>query len=772
MSKPKFDPNKPFEMAQAAPKPKFDPNAGFEPMMSEIERPETDLGSAVFRGTAQGISANFIDEATAGVGAAKDYLAGKLGLRGDFDIEQFPEVYESYLRGIRKKDAEAQEDHPVGFGIGQVGGALATTALVPALNPAAAATAAGRVGVAAGTGAVAAAGASEANPFKGEEEALRFAADTGLGAGIGAVAQYGFDKAAPAISKGLGKAVDATKTAAGKVAPKVARVLTNVEEADLAKYMANPERINKAPSTEAIKDTIDDLVGRIAGDRDAAATALEKARGGLDDAYKFRLADLRNKSVPSQYADELVGALENEKQTLGSLGEQAYDALARTEGTVSKQHLLDFIDQVGGSVGVGKNKVIVGDKANEAVQKLWKMRERLSALDDEIPYTDLKDILKQIDPDINWRYGAGEFNSVEDRLKKEFRGGLSKVLKDKSPEYAGYMERMSELADNLGEMSKYFGSREKALAALETIATQRGPRATALEESLKRFARNTGNSDLYAKIDEFKGAKALLSDAKLRDLRELVAPDEFRAVAEKEAALQAAQAKLDPVARLRDTRTQGVIRNQGFKNASIEDRRALEALSEQTGIPVLQLIEDRNVLDAFSKDATNGARRTMLGTVLGGAAGLATGNPIVGPAVGAAAGAAVDKYGPAMTKKVADAVLKAKSAGSQFAAGARNVSAPAAMSPITPGPGFAEVLQTGSGRAVSRMAPGAVLKEAEAVGPKIGEMLRTNPAVFGRYAGQLQQAAARGNHALAVTHFLLAQQDPEYRKVVAPGDDD
>lgn len=49
---------------------------------------------------------------------------------------------------------------------------------------------------------------------------------------------------------------------------------------------------------------------------------------------------------------------------------------------------------------------------------------------------------------------------------------------------------------------------------------------------------------------------------------------------------------------------------------------------------------------------------------------------------------------------------------------------------------------------------------------KIGDLLAKTPEAFGRWAPQLRDAAGRGNHALAVTHFLLLQQDPEYRKQV------
>jgi hypothetical protein len=65
-------------------------------------------------------------------------------------------------------------------------------------------------------------------------------------------------------------------------------------------------------------------------------------------------------------------------------------------------------------------------------------------------------------------------------------------------------------------------------------------------------------------------------------------------------------------------------------------------------------------------------------------------------------------------------------------------------------------------------------KAVERFGPALGthalhsfsERLQTQPASFGRYAPALQQAAARGGNALAVSLFILQQNDPEFRQTV------
>lgn len=44
------------------------------------------------------------------------------------------------------------------------------------------------------------------------------------------------------------------------------------------------------------------------------------------------------------------------------------------------------------------------------------------------------------------------------------------------------------------------------------------------------------------------------------------------------------------------------------------------------------------------------------------------------------------------------------------------------------------------------------------------QTLSTQPQVFGRYADVLTKAAERGSHAVAATHYILSNKDPEYRR--------
>lgn len=50
---------------------------------------------------------------------------------------------------------------------------------------------------------------------------------------------------------------------------------------------------------------------------------------------------------------------------------------------------------------------------------------------------------------------------------------------------------------------------------------------------------------------------------------------------------------------------------------------------------------------------------------------------------------------------------------------------------------------------------------------KIGDMLRATPEFFGKYAAPLLESLQRGDQSLAITHYLLSQQDPDYQKLVS-----
>ncbi len=233
-----FDPN--AYAAKFAPKADEQPTSGggggFDPAAYAAKHAPQSLGDkalsygdAALRGAAQGASAGFIDEMTAGVGAAIDKGQAVLGQRGDIS---FGDAYRTRRDVIRKADEKAAEEHPVTFGSGTVAGtALAMAAPGPGkvlgsarvatdVGRSAAATLGSSIGgalvrrmgteglgravIAANEAAIAGVGMSKGDLTKGEIGEV--AKDAAVGGMLGAGASIAAEKTAGAIG-GLGAAI-------------------------------------------------------------------------------------------------------------------------------------------------------------------------------------------------------------------------------------------------------------------------------------------------------------------------------------------------------------------------------------------------------------------------------------------------------------------------------------------------------------------------------------------------------------------------------------
>lgn len=148
-------------------------------------------GESAARGALQGATASFGDELAAGI----DTLVSKVpGVRtvanaiagdnagGGLPLTNPDLTYAERRDAYRTKNAQAQGAHPVAYGAGEVGGALATS-LIPGVAPARGAGLAAQAGRAAVQGGVSALGASEADLTKGEFG--QAAIDTGVGTVVG-----------------------------------------------------------------------------------------------------------------------------------------------------------------------------------------------------------------------------------------------------------------------------------------------------------------------------------------------------------------------------------------------------------------------------------------------------------------------------------------------------------------------------------------------------------------------------------------------------------
>lgn len=156
--------------------------------------------------------------------------------------------------------------------------------------------------------------------------------------------------------------------------------------------------------------------------------------------------------------------------------------------------------------------------------------------------------------------------------------------------------------------------------------------------------------------------------------------------------------------------------NKSVKNLVNKDElstanQAVNKIKEHTGYDLKQDIVDAWTKAQLEKGATNGSRNTLMGGITGSAAGSILGpmGSTIGSVAGGATGHTIDNYAGPIFKKLLDGKISAQ----QFASRFQNT----------------------------------------------------------KFSNVINNAASRGNKSLAATHFLLTQQNPEYRKLVQEQDD-
>lgn len=534
--------------------------------------------------------------------------------------------------------------------------------------------------------------------------------------GGGALAKDFLGLGKDAVVKGAGLVSDQQENAKS-IARKMAKVMTNVPEEDILHYAENADRANAVGSHEQVMDRIDGAVGKYSADVDMKRALRDDAKAKLDEGYKAAKFEKSRAVAPASLADELQGALENEKSTLGSLRDQADDALARSGVDFQTQHMIDMMENVKNSIGtVGKdgNRVAISKEAQGAIAKIdGHIQAIRNGFGDTIAAPEASSILRDLRRDINFNQVSGEFNDTFNKAAKEYTRNISETLKGRGAgaeatgltkipelqEYAAYMTRMSGISDKLERMSAKFGTRERATGALNSILTEKGK---INEELLAEFGQMTGK-DYVSQLKAYKDAHGTLDRiAAGQDLRSELVPNLHANFVDAEKAHAAAAETYGKVAKLDRGNTQSLIRNQGFKTASIEDRRALERLGEMEGVNFLDMVKDRNVLDSFAKSRPQGSRMVkMMGMMLGAPFGAP------GMAVGGLTGGIIDMYGGAILKKAMDA--KPNMAGLLFVEQAMKRTAekldgiPAALERMSSGKGRLPPLRASGTEAVLRL---------------------------------------------------------------------
>ncbi len=298
-----------------------------------------------------------------------------------------------------------------------------------------------------------------------------------------------------------------------------------------------------------------------------------------------------------------------------------------------------------------------------------------------------KKIIQSLDKDIEDAYNNNQFSSAFDGAAAQTRRAIDSQLKKYVPGYEDAMAFVAKDAETLGKANKVFKDKDAIRRELGQVTkSTKGERLKLLED--------LGNSTGYAFKDRVGGAKraeeTISNPEALSGIKSLLpaqnkvkslesglksistgrARDNFinretKALSSKaEEAQKAYEALNNDLSKVSQLASQNGSRRsiETFLSSSKDNNLELfKRLSELSGEDFVGTLQNIATREAFNKSAQIGSRNVNLFTALATGAGLATGGlsgGAVGIPVGAAVGAAVDKFGPKMTQKLLDAVVK------------------------------------------------------------------------------------------------------------------
>lgn len=252
---------------------------------ADMEAMQPSGTESTVRGAVQGLSYGLADEATGGLQAVGDLFDS-----GN-DFTDLPELYKKRRDESRAAYDAAQAANPSAYMAGNIGGAVATSFIpgLGVLNAAKGATLAGRVGLSAAQGGLAAFGQSKA------DNAGDLARDTAIGGTIGAATQgIGEKVLSPAISR-AGQAINASKDSLMKKAVGATGAQAAKFSDDAAGEMSNYIKFG---------DTPEKIASRLSAAKEAAGENISAQLAKMDEAGV------------SVSVDDIVASLESKIQEL------------------------------------------------------------------------------------------------------------------------------------------------------------------------------------------------------------------------------------------------------------------------------------------------------------------------------------------------------------------------------------------------------------------------------------------------------------------------
>ena len=531
-------------------------------------------------------------------------------------------------------------------------------------------------------------------------------------------------KGANAVGKmipGVSRVAEGISAAKREAVPFLGKVIARIEPEDTKAFMKDPYGV-KAGQQEYPKEKI---VGMIdSGIQDSERKVLEKKAGAAElkkllyKKYAEKQRKLDRSTASLDQARTIMAKIQSEQAVLMAQSEKL-DEIAIASGRMYKVNDLKRLAQ---KTKQGLGKVAVGDANQAAREGMDRLIDRLDRIDgDEIPGDALRDVMQQVRADAKFDRGLGGRDTPLDLARKRFTHDIRAVL-GQDKEFGEQSAKLKSKIESIKGMAKFFGNEKTAIGTLNSIKS--GNMNPLIDEAIQKHFIETGDMTVPSMIDSSRGESVLSQRMKDSDISQEVFPgahENWRA-AQVDADDSAARHK--KIAGLGGTSAEGLIRGQGYKNASGVMAENLKQISESYEDPdfLPSIVKDRNLWDQFDKSAANGARLAKAGSGLGAAIGGGAG-ALIGGGPGAAAGTVI---------------------GSALGGGAGIVA------------------DTHSGK----MLRSAILTNAsiKLSGEKVARAIQGGVNI-GKYTQPLKKVLNTSYASFLLYHKMLMNNDPEYRKL-------
>ena len=401
-------------------------------------------------------------------------------------------------------------------------------------------------------------------------------------------------------------------------------------------------------------------------------TDVKSAKTILDDAFAETKRQLKQDASLADISDDVFDSIGDLKRKVIA-GSGAASEMLEGTGTVKTNELKDVIEMIKGDIGTKTKtggKVLFSDEDIKAATSIQKYADRLEQFGDELSFPELKGIVKSLDNDISYLVNQNDFGNAKDGAAAKLRKEISELLKDSVPEYKEAMKDVADNAQLLSEINKFAKTPERLRSTMGRINT---PANIDKRKAIQKLGDKL-NVDYNAPLERSaKTQQMLKSPAELRKLKaglkEAKTLEQIRKTGAHK--LKVSEAKLkDADKKLKDAlesfNSVKVLRdapNRTITSIRNKNKKALQAISKLKDEDFVRMVDDAYILDQFTKHAERGSRNVNLFTMIGLGIGLLGGGGINpgSAAVGAMMGATVDKFGPQITQKIIDNVIRLKS---------------------------------------------------------------------------------------------------------------